>query len=89
MNRIEVVLLGFVSVTFVVSIVVVEWIKIERRKAAIAEAIDVFGDIDRAQEWLHRENRVLGQTPFSLLYTRHGSKAVMKVLSSIKYGDVV
>jgi len=76
----------------VASVAVSVWEKREKRKnkeLVIAEAILVFGDTDKAIEWLNRKNLVFGKTPISLLNSEAGTEVVRKVLSAIAHGGVV
>lgn len=52
-----------------------------------AIGIDVFGDLDRFNDWLHSVSVPLGGvTPFSLLDTGFGFDLVKKEISRIDYG---
>ena len=58
------------------------------RLARVTErATKVFGDAERAAEWLNIPNTALGgQTPLSLLDTDIGSETVMDTLGRIEHG---
>lgn len=63
--------------------------RLERIAEIEAEAADVFGDGDKAKNWLLRNNAALGSVPLSLLDTEIGTGEVRKVLNSIAYGGAV
>jgi len=46
----------------------------------------VFGDAEKAKNWLTRKNMALGDSPLSLLDTETGGGEVRKVLASIAHG---
>jgi uncharacterized protein (DUF2384 family) len=54
-----------------------------------ATAENVFGDLERAKQWMHQNNLALGGTPISRMDTEEGVAEVRKILSSIAYGGVV
>jgi putative toxin-antitoxin system antitoxin component (TIGR02293 family) len=52
-------------------------------------AVDAFGDVDQAREWLQRPNRALeGERPLELLGTDAGAELVTDELGRIEYGDL-
>jgi uncharacterized protein (DUF2384 family) len=53
------------------------------------EATSVFGSIEKARQWLERDNAALGCAPLLLLSSELGAKEVRKVLLAISYGGVV
>ncbi len=61
----------------------------ERIAEIEAVAADVFGDEEKATNWLLRNNAALGSSPLSLLDTELGTSEVRKVLSAIAYGGVI
>lgn len=63
--------------------------KLERIAEIEAEAEDVFGDGDKAKNWMLKDNTALGSAPLSLLDTELGTAEVRKVLNAIAYGGVV
>jgi putative toxin-antitoxin system antitoxin component (TIGR02293 family) len=63
--------------------------KLERIAEIEAEAEDVFGDGDKARNWMLKENTALGSAPLSLLDTELGTGEVRKVLNAIAYGGAV
>lgn len=57
------------------------------RLERIAQMADrVFGDHDKAQRWLRKYSRVLGDTPISLLESETGAFLVEQELYRIDYG---
>lgn len=51
------------------------------------KACDIFGNKERAQEWMKRPNSALNsRTPLESLKTRFGAEEVLDVLSRIEYG---
>jgi uncharacterized protein (DUF2384 family) len=64
-------------------------VKKERITVIRAEAERVFGDAEKAREWLNRKNLALGSTPLVMLATETGTNEVRKVLNAIAYGGVV
>lgn len=53
----------------------------------VAAAEEVFGNRDKAQTWLNRENRVLdGETPLAMADTDRGARAVEALLGRIEHG---
>ena len=61
--------------------------KLLRVASAIAQAEDVFDDLENALDWLRSPVIVLGgATPFSLLDTEVGGEIVMNTLGRIAYG---
>lgn len=63
--------------------------KLERIAEIEAEAEDVFGDGDKARNWMLKYNTALGSAPLSLLDTELGTVEVRKVLNAIAYGGAV
>lgn len=63
--------------------------KKERISAIRAEAERVFGNAEKARNWLNRENLALGSTPLVMLATEACTNEVRKVLNAIAYGGVV
>jgi|GEM_PF-564271 len=63
--------------------------KLERIAEIEAEAEDVFGDGNKARNWMLKDNTALGSAPLSLLDTELGTVEVRKVLNAIAYGGVV
>ncbi len=61
----------------------------KNKASVLAEAIQVFGDTEKAMLWLNQKNLALGKIPLSMLYTPTGVNEVLKVLSTIKSGGVV
>lgn len=60
---------------------------IYRLSKVLVTAAEVFGDRDKAREWLLSENRALhGNRPIDLLDTAIGFEVVMDVLCRIEYG---
>jgi putative toxin-antitoxin system antitoxin component (TIGR02293 family) len=60
--------------------------RLMRLARVIAHAESVFGDKQKAMEWLSRKSRVLGQRPFDLLDTDLGTQSVIDELVRIAYG---
>lgn len=59
----------------------------ERRRWAMARAVDVLGARDKALRWLRSPNRALdGRKPNALVATDEGFKRVDEVLGRIEYG---
>mgnify|MGYP005862991173 CR=1 FL=1 len=55
-----------------------------------AQALDVFGDIDKVSEWMRTPLPVFsGESPESLLDTFEGREWVSQVLRKITYGEFV
>jgi putative toxin-antitoxin system antitoxin component (TIGR02293 family) len=53
----------------------------------VATAEEVFGNADKAQTWLNRENRALdGETPLTMADTDRGARAVEALLGRIAHG---
>lgn len=53
----------------------------------VAAAGEVFGNADKAQRWLNRENRALdGETPLGMADTDRGARAVEALLGRIEHG---
>lgn len=63
--------------------------RLERLAIIEDQAEKVFGDAEKAKNWLTRTNLALGDTPLSMLDTETGAGEVRKVLASIAYGGVV
>lgn len=63
--------------------------KLERIAEIEAEAENVFGDGNKARNWMLKDNTALGSAPLSLLDTELGTVEVRKVLNAIAYGGVV
>ena len=60
---------------------------IVRIAQALAKAIDVLGDRQKAAHWLISPNRALGgETPLNLLDTSAGAHEVETILDRIEYG---
>lgn len=54
------------------------------------QALDVFGEMDKVQEWMHTPLPVFsGERPESLLDTFEGREWVSQVLRKIEYGEFV
>ena len=63
--------------------------RIYRLARLIALAKRYIGDDDKARRWLKRPNRSLGgRTPFDLIDTEPGARAVENILGRIAYGGV-
>jgi putative toxin-antitoxin system antitoxin component (TIGR02293 family) len=60
--------------------------RLTRLARVMAVAESVFGAEDKAKKWLGRDNRVLGQPPFSMLDTAVGTDLVMDELGRIAHG---
>lgn len=61
--------------------------RVERTSRIMALAVNVFGEEERAKEWLQRPSRALdGETPLSLLDTDVGVRAVEDELLRIEHG---
>lgn len=53
----------------------------------VAAAEEVFGDRDKAQAWLNRQNRTLdGESPLAMADTDRGARAVEALLGRIEHG---
>lgn len=53
----------------------------------VAEAENVFGNAEKANAWLHRENSALnGAAPRRLLDTEEGARMVQNLLGRISHG---
>ena len=63
--------------------------RLERLAIIESQAEKVFGDAEKAKNWLTQKNLALGDTPLSMLDTETGAGEVRKVLGSIAYGGVV
>ena len=63
--------------------------RLERLAIIETQAEQVFGDAQKAKNWLTQKNLALGDTPLSMLDTETGAREVRKVLGSIAYGGVV
>lgn len=63
--------------------------RLERLAIIESQAEKVFGDADKAKNWLTQKNLALGDTPLSMLDTETGAGEVKKVLGAIAYGGVV
>ena len=63
--------------------------RLERLAIIENQAEKVFGDAEKAKNWLTQKNLALGDTPLSMLDTETGAGEVRKVLGSIAYGGVV
>jgi putative toxin-antitoxin system antitoxin component (TIGR02293 family) len=62
--------------------------KVYRLAYILVAATNVFGDQEKAGEWLRRPNRALGgATPLSLLSTQPGLQQVEQVLGRIEFGE--
>ena len=88
----ETVLISFVLFFLIAAVIVVQWEKSEERKykaLVIDEVIEVFGDSEKANDWLNRKNLALGKTPNSMLGTPTGVDEVRRLLSAISAGGVV
>lgn len=55
----------------------------------LERAKEVFGDPEKAREWINTPNLALGNKPIALLETEEGEGAVLGVLNSIETGGVV
>jgi len=55
----------------------------------LERAEEVFGDSEKASEWMNTPNLALGNKPIALLETGEGESAVLGVLNSIETGGVV
>jgi putative toxin-antitoxin system antitoxin component (TIGR02293 family) len=65
---------------------VVESDRTVRLARMLAFANEVFGDRDRASQWLLTRNVVLGEKPFDLLDTDTGIRSVETILGRIAWG---
>ena len=63
--------------------------RLERLAIIESQAEKVFGDAEKAKNWLTQKNLTLGDTPLSMLDTETGAGEVRKVLGAIAYGGVV
>ena len=63
--------------------------RLERLAIIETQAEQVFGDAQKAKNWLTQTNLALGDTPLSMLDTETGAREVTKILGSIAYGGVV
>lgn len=63
--------------------------RLERLAIIEDQAEKVFGDAEKAKNWLTQKNLALGDTPLSMLDTETGAGEVRKVLASIAYGGAV
>jgi len=53
----------------------------------VAAAEETFGSVQKAQTWLHRDNRALdGETPLAMVDTDRGVRAVEALLGRIAHG---
>ena len=58
-----------------------------RMVGVVAAAEEVFGSVDKAQEWLNRATRALdGETPLAMADTDRGARAVEALLGRIAHG---
>jgi antitoxin component of MazEF toxin-antitoxin module len=55
----------------------------------VALAEEVFGDHQKAIDWLFREHWLLGMSPAAYLHRGNPKREVLKILQSIMYGGVV
>lgn len=55
----------------------------------VAFAEEVFGDSQKAIDWLFREHRVLGMNPATYLNNGNSKTEVLKILRSIMHGGAV
>ena len=55
----------------------------------VALAEEVFGDSQKAMDWLFREHLVLGMSPAAYLNNGNPKTEVLKILQSIMHGGVV
>jgi uncharacterized protein (DUF2384 family) len=54
-----------------------------------AEAIEAFGDADKAREWLKTSNRVMGgKRPIDMLTDASGLELVRRALGVVAYGGL-
>lgn len=61
--------------------------KVYQLAKVVSLAEEVFGDLQKSHEWLHRSNRALGgATPFSRLDTSAGTDEVTELLGRISHG---
>jgi putative toxin-antitoxin system antitoxin component (TIGR02293 family) len=63
--------------------------RLERIALIENEADKIFGQSDKARDWLTKNNEALGVSPLSMLDTETGAAEVRKVLSAIAYGGAV
>lgn len=63
--------------------------RLERLAIIEDQAEKVFGDEEKAKNWLTQKNIALGDTPLAMLDTETGAGEVRKVLASIAYGGAV
>lgn len=61
----------------------------ERLDLVLGRASQVFGDPEKAKEWLTTVNIALGDKPISLLFSEEGKNEVLAVLNSIAYGSSI
>lgn len=63
--------------------------RLERLAIIENQAEKVFGDAEKAKNWLTQKNLALGDTPLSMLDTETGAREVRKALGAIAYGGTV
>ena len=63
--------------------------RLERLAIIENQAEQVFGDAEKAKNWLTQKNLALGDTPLSMLDTETGAREVRRVLGAIAYGGIV
>ena len=63
--------------------------RLERLAIIENQAEQVFGDAEKAKNWLTQKNLALGDTPLSMLDTETGAREVRKALGAIAYGGTV
>ncbi len=55
----------------------------------LERAIEVFGDRNRANEWMHEPNPALGnEAPLTSIATEDGCRAVIDILGRIEHGVI-
>ncbi|MEA2785253.1 MAG: hypothetical protein QOF71_1357 [Candidatus Eremiobacteraeota bacterium] len=60
-----------------------------RIAAGTREAVQAFGDLEKAARWLRKPNGALGGAkPIELLATAHGTALVRQILGIIEYGGI-
>ena len=61
--------------------------RLMRLARVVSQAIEVFGDADKAAAWLHEPNRLLSNTaPIDVLDTDAGTHSVETILGRLDYG---
>ena len=55
----------------------------------LERAKEIFGDPEKAREWMNTPNLALGDKPISLLVSEDGERSVLRALESIESGGIV